>query len=99
MSGGGVYATINNQNYVLGTIQGGISDASGNALGTVANYITKSEYYKLFPITGTTSKTVHNLIIGAANGDDDIRGSFQTTDVVASGNNNLILAPGQRRYD
>ena len=40
------------------------------------------------------STGVHNLIIGSSSGGNDLRGSFQTTDIVDGGSNNITLAGG-----
>lgn len=87
-SGAGVWGTEGGANYVLGTVLG------TNGTNALASYITPNEFYTLFPLGPAPSTTTHNLIVGSASGNNDIRGTFQTTDILGEGNNNLILAGG-----
>src|SRR5208282_2024145 len=87
-SGAGDWGAYGGNNYVLGTVLG---TTDTNA---VASYITPSEFYSVFALQGTPSTSTHNLIIGSSSGHEDIRGSFQTTDIIGAGDRNLILAAG-----
>lgn len=91
-SGAGVWGTVSNgTNYVIGTIIG----QNATQTQSLANYLSSSEFYKLFPETSTSISTkARNLVVGSKTGNDKLRGAYQTTDIIDLGNNNIILAAG-----